>query len=237
MCPLDPHCRIRSLRTCDRRGSCWCWTIFEQLLPAATALADLLGAAPGLRMLVTSRAPLRLRAEYEYAVPPLALPDANARFDAIERSEAVQLLVQRSRAVNRSCALTESSAPAFAHICRRLDGFPLALELAASRMRSLSPEAVAAGLDRSLELLVEGPRDLPTRQRTLRATLEWSHEQLSEAEQRVFAQLAAFSGSFYTDDVAPICGPDSHGPLASLVEVNLVRQREPDMFHDARDDP
>jgi predicted ATPase/DNA-binding SARP family transcriptional activator len=200
----------------------------EQLLPAATALADLLGAAPGLRMLVTSRAPLRLRAEYEYAVPPLALPDANARFDAIERSEAVQLLVQRSRAVNRSCALTESSAPAFAHICRRLDGLPLALELAASRMRSLSLDAVAAGLDRSLEMLVEGPRDLPARQRTLRATLEWSHEQLSETEQRVFARLAAFSGSFYTDDVAPICGPESHEPLASLVEVNLVRRREPD---------
>lgn len=203
---------------------------FERLLPAATAVADLLSAAPGLRMLVTSRAGLRLRAEYEYAVPPLALPEVNARFDAIERSEAVQLLVQRSRAVNRSCALTESSAPAFARICRRLDGLPLALELAASRMRSLSPDAVAAGLDRSLELLVEGPRDLPTRQRTLRATLEWSHEQLSETEQRVFARLAAFAGSFYRDDVAPICGPDSHGPLASLVEVNLVRQREPDCF-------
>jgi predicted ATPase len=203
---------------------------FERLLPAATALADLLSAAPGLRMLVTSRARLRVRAEYEYQVPPLALPEANARFDAIARSEAVQLLVQRSRAVNRSCALTESSAPAFAHICRRLDGLPLALELAASRMRSLSPDAVADGLDRALDLLVEGPRDLPARQRTLRATLEWSHEQLSETEQRMFARLAAFSGSFYADDVRPICGPDSHEPLVSLVEVNLVRQREPDRF-------
>ncbi|MGZ4183934.1 MAG: BTAD domain-containing putative transcriptional regulator [Solirubrobacteraceae bacterium] len=202
----------------------------ERLLPAATALAELLSAAPGLLMIATSRAPLRLRAEYEYQVPPLALPDANAQFDAIARSEAVQLLVARARAVNRSCALTEFSAPAFAHICRRLDGLPLALELAASRMRALSPEAVAAGLDRALDLLVEGPRDLPTRQRTLRATLEWSHEQLGEDERRIFAQLAAFAGSFSADDVDAVCGPDSGEPLASLVEVNLVRQRQPDRF-------
>lgn len=202
----------------------------ERLLPAATALAELLSAAPGLLMLATSRAPLRLRAEYEYQVPPLALPDADAQFDAIARSEAVQLLVARARAVNRSCALTESSAPAFAHICRRLDGLPLALELAASRMRSLSPEAVAAGLDCALDLLVEGPRDLPTRQRTLRATLEWSHEQLGDSEQRVFAQLAAFAGGFSADDVDAVCGLGSREPLASLVEVNLVRQRRPDRF-------
>jgi predicted ATPase/DNA-binding SARP family transcriptional activator len=202
----------------------------ERLLPAATALAELLSAAPGLLMLATSRAPLRLRAEYEYPVPPLALPESDAQFDAIARSDAVQLLVTRARAVNRSCALTESSAPAFAQICRGLDGLPLALELAASRMRALSPEAVAAGLDRALDLLVEGPRDLPTRQRTLRATLDWSHEQLRENEQRVFAQLAAFAGSFSADDVAAVCGQDSREPLASLVEFNLVRQRPPDRF-------
>jgi predicted ATPase/DNA-binding SARP family transcriptional activator len=202
----------------------------ERLLPAATALAELLSAAPGLLMLATSRAPLRLRAEYEYPVPPLALPAADAQLESIARSEAVQLLVARARAVNRSYALTESSAPAFAHICRRLDGLPLALELAASRMRVLSPEAVAAGLDRALDLLVEGPRDLPSRQRTLRATLEWSHEQLGGDQQRVFGQLAAFAGSFSADDVDAVCGPDSGQPLASLVEVNLVRQRRPDRF-------
>ena len=202
----------------------------EQLLPAAGALAELLSAAPGVLMLATSRAPLHLRAEYEYPVPPLALPETNAQFDAIARSEAVQLLVSRARAVNRSCALTESSAPAFAQICRRLDGLPLALELAASRMRALSPEAVAAALDRALDLLVEGPHDLPARQRSLRAALEWSDEQLPESEQRVFAQLAAFSGSFDADDVAAVCGEDSRQALASLVEVNLVRQQQPERF-------
>jgi predicted ATPase/DNA-binding SARP family transcriptional activator len=202
----------------------------EQLLPGASVLAELLSAVPGLLMLATSRAPLHLRAEYEYPVPPLALPEADARFDAIAGSEAVQLLVARARAVNRAWALTESSAPAFAQICRRLDGLPLALELAASRMRALSPEAVAAALNRALDLLVEGPLDLPTRQRTLRTTLEWSHEQLRESEQRLFAQLAAFSGSFDADDVAAVCGQESRRTLASLVEVNLVRQQQLERF-------
>jgi predicted ATPase len=202
----------------------------ERLVAAATALSELLSSAPGLLMLATSRAPLRIRAEHEYSVPPLALPEAGARWDKIAESEAVQLLVERSRAVNRSCVLTESSAPAFAQICRRLDGLPLALELAASRMRALSPDAVAAGLDRALDLLVEGPRDLPARQRTLRGTLDWSHDQLPASEQRLFAQLAAFSGSFYAEDVAALFGAESREPLNSLVEVNLVRQSEPDCF-------
>jgi predicted ATPase/DNA-binding SARP family transcriptional activator len=202
----------------------------ERLLAEATALSDLLSAAPRLLILVTSRAPLHLRAEHEYPVPPLAPPATEARFDAIAANEAVELLTERARAVNRSCTLTEASAPAFAHICRRLDGLPLALELAASRMRSRSPEAVAAGLDRALELLVEGPRDLPSRQRTLRATLEWSYEQLSDAERRLFGQLAAFAGSFHADDVVSVCGVDARAQFAQLVEVNLVRQLEPGCF-------
>jgi predicted ATPase/DNA-binding SARP family transcriptional activator len=200
----------------------------ERLLDAATPLSELLIRAPGLLMLATSRAPLRIRAEHEYRVPPLALPDVGARWELIAQSEAVQLLVARARAVNRSCVLTESSAAAFAHICRRLDGLPLALELAASRMRTLSVDGVAAGLDRALDLLVEGPRDLPVRQRTLRATLEWSHEQLGASEQRLFAQLAAFSGSFYVDDVAALFGDEAREPLNSLIEVSLVRQIEPE---------
>jgi predicted ATPase/DNA-binding SARP family transcriptional activator len=202
----------------------------ERLLDAATALSEILSGAPGLLMLVTSRAPLRIRAEYEYRVPPLALPEVGARWDVIAQNEAVQLLVARARAVNRSCVLTESSAAAFAHICRRLDGLPLALELAASRMRTLSVDGVAAGLDRALDLLVEGPRDLPARQRTLRATLDWSHEQLGASEQRLFAQLAAFSGSFYTDDLAALSGDEAREPLNSLIEASLVRQSEPESF-------
>jgi predicted ATPase/DNA-binding SARP family transcriptional activator len=202
----------------------------ERLLDAATALSELLSHAPGLLMLVTSRAPLRIRAEHEYRVPPLALPDVGARWEEIAQSDAVQLLVARARAVNRSCVLTNSSAPAFAHICRRVDGLPLALELAASRMRTLSVDSVAAGLDRALDLLVEGPRDLPARQRTLRATLEWSHEQLGASEQRLFARLAAFSGSFYVGDVAALFGGEARDPLNSLIEVSLVRQSEAECF-------
>jgi non-specific serine/threonine protein kinase len=163
-------------------------------------------------------------------VPPLAPPQPGASFDEIVRSEAVELLNERTRAVNRACALTESSAPAFADICRRLDGLPLALELAASRMRTLAPEAVAAGLSRALELLVDGPRDLPARHHTLRATLDWSYQQLDAAQQLLFAQLAAFAGAFDADDVAAVCGAQSAAPLASLVEINLVRQLEPGCF-------
>jgi predicted ATPase len=189
-----------------------------------------LSAAPRVLMLVTSRVRLRLRAEHEYLVPPLSPPPEGAALEEIARSEAVQLLVDRTRAANRSHELTEATAPAFARICLRLDGLPLALELAASRMRAFSPDEVAASLDRALELLVEGPRDLPARQRTLRATIDWSYHQLSESERRLFAQLAAFAGHFYAEDVVAVFGAESRGLLASLVEVNLVRQPEPDGF-------
>ena len=202
----------------------------EHLLPAATALSDLLSAAPRLLILVTSRVRLRLRAEHEYPVPPLSPPQEGAPFAEIAHSEAVQLLVERTRQVNRSHELTESTAPAFARICRRLDGLPLALELAASRMRTFSPSEVAASLDHALELLVDGPRDLPARQRTLRATVEWSCQPLGEAERRLFAQLAAFAGHFYAEDVVAVCGAESRESLASLVEFNLVRQPPPDGF-------
>jgi predicted ATPase len=202
----------------------------EHLLPAATALSDLLSAVPGLLMLVTSRVRMRLRAEHEYVVPPLSPPREGARFEEIARSDGVQLLVERARAVNRSRELNEATAPAFARICRRLDGLPLALELAASRMRSFSPEEVSASLDRALELLVEGPRDLPARHRTLRTMIEWSYEQLGRAEQRLFARLAAFAGHFDAQDVVAVFGAESREPLASLVEFNLVRQPEPDSF-------
>ncbi|MGN6870423.1 MAG: BTAD domain-containing putative transcriptional regulator [Solirubrobacteraceae bacterium] len=198
----------------------------EHLLPAAAAISDLLSAAPRLLILVTSRVRLRLRAEHEYLVPPLSPPQPDARFEDISRSDAVQLLVERTRAVNRSHELTESTAPAFARICVRLDGLPLALELAASRMRTFGPEEVATSLDRALELLVGGPRDLPARQQTLRATIEWSYDQLGETEQRLFARLATFAGYFYLEDVVALCGEESREPLASLVEVNLLRRAE-----------
>ena len=142
---------------------------FEQVLPAASVVADLLAACPGLAVLATSREPLRLRGEHEYAVPPLALPDAGRAMTAevVSHAPAVALFVQRARAVRADFVLTDENAPAVAEICARLDGLPLAIELAAARVRLLTPEAMARRLERRLPLLVGGARDLPTRQQTL----------------------------------------------------------------------
>jgi predicted ATPase/DNA-binding SARP family transcriptional activator len=195
----------------------------EHVLDCAPELAQLLSTAPALRMLTTSRAPLRLRAEYEYPVPPLSLPPRWAALEAVAASEAVQLLLERARAVNPNHRLTATTAPAFERISRRLDGLPLALELAAGRLRSASVEELAAGLDRALELLVEGPVDLPARQRTLRATLAWSYEQLDPDAQRLLARLAAFASSFAVADVEAVCGPGVAELLAGLAQVSLLQ--------------
>jgi predicted ATPase/DNA-binding SARP family transcriptional activator len=202
----------------------------ERLLMGATGIADLLSAAPNLLVLATSRAPLRLRAEYEYPVPPLALPEPHPELAAAAESDAVRLLVERGRAVNRSCVLNESSVAPLVRICRRLDGLPLAIELAATRFRTLAPETVAGGLDHALELLVDGPLDLPARQRTLRATLDWSCELLDEQRRAVFARLASFAGTFRSDDVETVAGAGARDSLAGLVEVSLVRELDPDRF-------
>jgi predicted ATPase/DNA-binding SARP family transcriptional activator len=202
----------------------------ERLLTGATGVADMLRAAPNLLILATSRSPLRLRAEYEYPVPPLALPEPHPKLADAAENDAVRLLVERGRAVNRSCVLDESSMAAFVHICRRLDGLPLAIELAATRFRTLTPETVAVGLDQALELLVDGPLDLPARQRTLRATLDWSCELLDDEERVVFARLAAFAGTFRGKDVEAVPGAGARDALSNLVKASLVRELEPDRF-------
>ena len=153
---------------------------FEHLLDAAPAVSDLLAASSGLRVLVTSRTPLRVSAEREYRLEPLAEEDASALF------------VERARQVGRELAPDSTVAA----ICRRLDGLPLAIELAAARTKLLAPERILERLDAALPLLTGGSRDAPERQRTLRATIEWSYDLVDDASKEVFARLSVFAGSF-----------------------------------------
>ncbi len=143
-------------------------------------MAELLAGCPGLKILVTSRAALRLRAEREFPVPPLALPDLRSPLPAEQLSqyEAVRLFVERAVAVRPDFAVTNENAPAVAEICHRLDGLPLAIELAAARSKILGPDALLARLGQRLKVLTGGPRDLPARQQTLRGAIAWSHDLL-----------------------------------------------------------
>jgi predicted ATPase len=170
----------------------------EHLNAAATTIADLLAACPTLTVLATSRQPLRLRIEHVYEVPPLAFPDLDHRPPAGELAHipAVDLFVRRAEAARRGFALVEANAAAVAEIAVKVDGLPLALELAAARMKILSPAALLARLEYRLPLLTGGAKDLPARQQTLRATIEWSHDLLSPSEQTLFRFLSVFVGGF-----------------------------------------
>jgi len=198
----------------------------EQLVPNTTLVSKLLAAAPRLIVLATSRSPLRLAAEHEYPVPPLSVP-ARASFEELTASDAVRLFAARARAVDPAFELNEANVEAIRHVCERLDGLPLAIELAAARTKLLPPETLSERLDRSLELLTDGPHDAPARQQTLRSTLEWSNELLSDAERAVFRRLAVFSGSWELGAAEAVCGDDGAGvvgTLSSLVDENLVRR-------------
>jgi predicted ATPase/DNA-binding SARP family transcriptional activator len=186
---------------------------FEQLLDGAPFVAELLGATRGLAVLATSRAPLRLSGEHEYPVPPLPL------------HEAVELFAARARAVDPRFELTEDRAGSVAEICTRLDGLPLALELAAARSKLLPPEAMVGRLERSLELLTAGARDKPARQQTLQATLDWSYELLEPAEQDLFARLAVFRGGCTIEGAGAVAaGRDILDRIGSLVDESLLRR-------------
>ena len=185
---------------------------FEHLQAAATELSAVLAATPDLRVLATSRVPLRLSGEHEYPVPPLPTDDA------------VRLFSDRARAVDPSFELNDAGADAVAEICRRLDGLPLAIELAAARTRVLPPPALAARIGQALDLLVEGARDLPERQRTLRATLDWSFRLLSEAEQALLARLSVFAGGVTLDAAEAVVGGGLLPQLSALVDGNLLRR-------------
>ena len=204
----------------------------EQLPGAGSVIAELLATAPGLRVLATSRAPLHVRGEHEYPLAPLRLPRPVelASLDDLAEVEAVKLFVERARAIHPAFALTSDNAVAVAGICARLDGLPLAIELAAARTRLFTPTALLARLERRLPVLTEGPMDAPIRQRTLRSTIGWSFDLLSELDQRVFASLGVFTGGFslaaaesVVIDPADQKGrPDMLSSLDRLVDQNVL---------------
>jgi predicted ATPase/DNA-binding SARP family transcriptional activator len=193
---------------------------FEQIEPAAPLVGDVLRASAGSKALVTSRSPLRVYGEFEFGVPPLSLSRGNGK-PSPETSDAFALFVARARATRRGLDLAEHDPVAVAEICTRLDGLPLALELAAARTRELSPEQMLAGLPRRLELTTEGPRDVPARQQTLRATLEWSYDLLAEREQELFARLAVFAGGWTGPAAEAVTGAGEEA-VRALVDKSLV---------------
>jgi predicted ATPase/class 3 adenylate cyclase len=205
---------------------------FEQVLDAALAVEHLLSHAHGLKVLVTSRSALSVYGEREFPVPPLRLPDhqREPRVDALTHSEAVSLFLDRARAARPDFELTEDNAVAVAEICSRLDGLPLAIELAAVRVKVLSPQAMLPRLDERLSLLTSGPRSLPARQRTLRGAIDWSYQLLKDPERRLFARLAPFSGGGTLDAIEAVCDSDMALPmldlLATLVDDSLLRRTE-----------
>ena len=208
---------------------------FEQVTVAGPMLVDLLADCPGLKLLVTSRQALRVRGENVISVPPLSLPAAGDRATSameLNQFEAIQLFVERARAVRSDFRLTDDNAAAVAEICRRLDGLPLAIELATARMNLFSPEALRDRLGSKLKVLGSGARDLPERQQTLRATIEWSYQLLGPAEQRLFELLSVFAGSSVEAVEAVAAGLDDAAGteldvldgLGSLVDKSLIRQ-------------
>ena len=171
---------------------------FEQVMAAAPTAVELLASCPRLKLLVTSREALHVRGEQLYAVPPLSLPQAageRTNVADLAKYEAVQLFVERAQAVKPDFRLTNENSTTIADICLRLDGLPLAIELSTARINLFSPEELRERLSSRLALLRSGPRDLPSRQRTLRATIEWSYQLLEPSERRLFELLAVFSGA------------------------------------------
>ena len=197
---------------------------FEQVLDAAPSVAALLTATSGLSLLVTSRAPLRIASERVYPVSPLPVPQQGARTaESMQDVPAVRLYVERARATFPQFALTDDNAEAVGRICRGLDGLPLALELAAARVRTLGPEGTAARLGERLSLLSRGARDLPERQRSLRATLDWSVQLLDGPAQRLLATLAVFSGGASLEAIEAVWdGDDAAASLDDLLDAALV---------------
>ena len=207
---------------------------FEQILPAAPVVGDLLGASAALKVIASSRAPLRIAGEQEYPVPPLELldPQRLPALDVLAQSDAVRLFIERAMAVRPDFRVTAENAAAVAEICYRLDGLPLAIELAAARVKVLTPQAMLPRLRQGLDVLASTARDLPERQRTLRGAIGWSFDLLDPPERRMFARLAVFVAGTTFAQLDAICGPaeeigrDLLDVLSALVEHSLVRQSE-----------
>lgn len=199
----------------------------EQVVEAAPIVAHLLGSCPGLKVLATSRIPLNIRAEHEFPVPPLGLADPGPCPDGspVAASPAVALFVERARAACPEFDLTDENAPAIAQICASVDGLPLAIELAAARVKVLPPDAMLERLQSRLDLLARGPRDLPARLRTMRDAIAWSYDLLDRREQALFQRIAIFVGGFSMEAVEAIADQDPvviMEGLTSLVSQNLV---------------
>ncbi len=207
---------------------------FEQLVSASPLVAELLATCPDVKVFVTSREVLRLRGEQEFPVPPLALPDLGhlPLGEHLSQYAAVQLFIERALAVKADFAVTNENAPAVAEICHRLDGLPLAIELAAARVKLFPPQALLARLAAGpLKLLSGGARDLPARQQTLRSTIEWSYNLLDPQEQTLFVRLAVFVGGRSLEAIEAVCNADGElddviANLSSLIDKSLVRQEE-----------
>jgi predicted ATPase/DNA-binding CsgD family transcriptional regulator/transcriptional regulator with XRE-family HTH domain len=207
---------------------------FEQVVEAAPLVGELLAGAPTLKVLATSRATLHLVAEHEFPVPPLALPDPQqgVHVMVIASNPAVALFVARAQATQPTFSLTQANAAAVVAICRRLDGLPLAIELAAARIKLLPPQALLARLDQALKLLTGGARDVPARQQTIRNTIDWSYHLLDEGEQALFARLGVFVGGWTLEAAEAVCNTDSDlgldvfDGLAALLDKSLLKQEE-----------
>jgi predicted ATPase/transcriptional regulator with XRE-family HTH domain len=205
---------------------------FEHVIPGAPVLAELLALAPGLKVLATSRALLHLYGEYEFPVHSLALPDPGEPLQAegLARYEAVRLFTERAIAAKLDFAITDENAALIAGICIQLEGMPLAIELAAARIKDLAPQAISSRLHRKLDLLVGGPQDLPARQQTLRAAIDWSYDLLDREEQAIFRSMSVFVGGCTQEAVRAVCllkgehEVDLPGSIASLVGKSLVQQ-------------
>ena len=204
---------------------------FEQVIDAAAQVNELLARAPKISVLITSRSPLRVYGEREYPVPPLGVPDPKhlPSLAGLSQFESVALFIERAMAVRPDFTVNSGNAPAVAEICARLDGLPLAIELAAARIRLLSPQAIMDRLGDRMGLLSSGARDLPERQQTLRGAIAWSHDLLDEVDRRVFARISVFAGGA-TLDAAQMVLFDAGEPgdaldaIGSLVDKSLIRQ-------------
>lgn len=203
---------------------------FEQIVEAATQVSDFLAGVPRLKLIVTSREALRIRAEQNYPVPPLGLPEADGKLtpERLSQCDSVALFLQHARALLPDFEITEANGSTIADICIRLDGLPLAIELAAARLRMLTPERMLERLASCLKTLTGGARDLPDRQQTLRGTIDWSYDLLGKPEKQLFAQLAVFEGGCSLTAVQAVCGfgleIDVIDGLESLLNKSLLKQ-------------